>query len=225
MTERVRSLPEGFPLIKCSKAVRRIPDGFAVLIGKDRSGDGNCYFAGRGFFSRARTRMTCNWVTRWLGRSDAFSPYQAGISVSCLVYHDLPALDDFWHESPRKCAETPRQRKKLPGTPAKNRKPSGLRLPDGFLLYRKIWEWRIFSLLFSTCIIPPMAEKAEPFCTKTLKMTRIVPKSRKTRLQRACTGAKKGLLHCAVQQSLRGYKGLLTVSGLSRASGISSRCG
>lgn len=42
------------------------------------------------------------------GRSDAFSPYQFGSSVSCLVYHVLPALDDFGHESPRKCAETTR---------------------------------------------------------------------------------------------------------------------
>lgn len=60
-------------------------------------------------FSRARTRMTCDLVTRLQGRNDAFSPYQAGSSVSCLVYHFLPALDGFGHESPRKCAETPRR--------------------------------------------------------------------------------------------------------------------
>ena len=35
---------------------------------------------------------------------------------------------------------------------------------------------------------------------------------------------KKGLLHSAVQQSLRGYKGL-RVSGLSRAADRSSKCG
>ena len=35
---------------------------------------------------------------------------------------------------------------------------------------------------------------------------------------------KKGLLHNAVQQSLRGYKGL-RVSGLSRAADRSSKCG
>ena len=85
-----------------------MPDGLAALIGKDRSGDSNYYFAAAGF-SRARTRMTCNLVTRLRGRNDAFSPYQAGSSVSCLVYHFLPALDDFRHESPRKCAETPRR--------------------------------------------------------------------------------------------------------------------
>ena len=100
-----------------------------MLIGKDRSGDGNCYFAGRSFFSRARTRMTCNSVTRWRGLNDAFSPYQAGSSVSCLVYHDLPALDDFWHESPRKCAETPRQPKNCRTHPQKteNRPACGYR--------------------------------------------------------------------------------------------------
>lgn len=35
-------------------------------------------FAGRGFFSRARTRMTDAPVTRLTGRNDAFSPYQEG---------------------------------------------------------------------------------------------------------------------------------------------------
>ena len=35
---------------------------------------------------------------------------------------------------------------------------------------------------------------------------------------------KKGLLHSAVQQSLRGYKGL-RVSGLNRAAGRFSKCG
>lgn len=82
-----------------------------------------------------------------------------------------------------------------------------------------------FQLAFQHLYYTTNGGKAEPFCTKTLKMTRIVPKSRKTRLQRACTGAKKGLLHHAVQQSLRGYKGSLPVSGLSRASGSSSKYG
>ena len=31
--------------------------------------------------------------------------------MSCLVYHDLPVLDDFRHESTRKCVETTRRRK------------------------------------------------------------------------------------------------------------------
>ena len=35
-------------------------------------------FAGRGFFSRARTRMTDAPGTRLTGRNDAFSPYQEG---------------------------------------------------------------------------------------------------------------------------------------------------
>ena len=55
-----------------------MPDGLAALIGKDRSGDVNCYFAVAGFFSRARTRMTCNLATRLQGRNDAFRPYQEG---------------------------------------------------------------------------------------------------------------------------------------------------
>ena len=42
--------------------------------------------------------------------------------------------------------------------------------------------------------------------------------------QNASHQRKKGLLHSAVQQSLRGYKGL-RVSGLSRAADRSSKCG
>ena len=108
------------PPTQRNKAVRRMPDGLVALIGKDRSGDGNCYFAVAGF-SRARTRMTCNLTTRLQGRNDAFCPYQAGSSVSCLVYHFLPALDDFRHESPRKCAETPRKRKNCGAHPQKQK--------------------------------------------------------------------------------------------------------
>ena len=72
-----------------------MPDGLVVLIGKDRSGDVNCYFARPSFFSWFQARMTRALVTRLQGRNDAFSPYQEGSSVSCLVYHFLPALDDF----------------------------------------------------------------------------------------------------------------------------------
>ena len=59
-------LTEGVPL-KCSKAVRHSPDGLAALIGKDRSGDGNGYFARPSFFSRFKARMTCTLVTRLPG--------------------------------------------------------------------------------------------------------------------------------------------------------------
>ena len=52
---------------KRSKAVRHSPDGLAALIGKDRSGDGNCYFARPSFFSRFHARMTCTLVTRLPG--------------------------------------------------------------------------------------------------------------------------------------------------------------
>lgn len=49
--------------------------------------------------------------------------------MSCLVYHFLPALDDFRHESPRKCAETPRKRKNCGAHPQKteNRPACGYR--------------------------------------------------------------------------------------------------
>ena len=60
MTERVRSP-------KSNKAVRHSPDGLAALIGKDRSGDGNCYFARPSFFSWFHARMTCTLVTRLPG--------------------------------------------------------------------------------------------------------------------------------------------------------------
>ena len=80
-----------------------------MLIGKDRSGDGNCYFARPSFFSCVHARMTCTLVTRLCGVKTP-SPLSA-CNVLCLypVYHVLPALDDFGHESPRKCAETPRR--------------------------------------------------------------------------------------------------------------------
>ena len=55
------------PPTQRSKAVRRMPDGLAALIGKDRSGDGNCYFARPSFFSRFHARMTCTLVTRLPG--------------------------------------------------------------------------------------------------------------------------------------------------------------
>ena len=140
-----------------------MPDGLAALIGKDRSGDVNCYFAVTGFFSRARTRMACNWSHACRGAMMPFAPIRKGGSVSCLVYHFLPALDDFKHESPRKCAETPRKRKNCRGTPAKNRKPPGLRLPDGFLLYRNYGNGIFSECFLCTCIIPPMAEKQSLF--------------------------------------------------------------
>ena len=49
--------------------------------------------------------------------------------MSCLVYHDLPALDDFRHESTRKCAETTRRRKSSRTHPqkAENRPACGYR--------------------------------------------------------------------------------------------------
>ena len=162
-----------------------MPDGFAVLIGKDRSGDGNCYFARPSFFSCVHARMTCTLVTRLYGVKTP-SPLPA-CNVLCLypVYHVLPALDDFGHESPRKCAETPR-------APAKNRKPSGLRLPDGFLLYGKIWKWRIFRVCLCLCIIPLTAAKVELFCVNNYKnISNRVQKAQKA-LAAGLYGRKKG---------------------------------
>ena len=84
MTERVCSP-------KSSKAVRHSPDGLAALIGKDRSGDGNCYFARPSFFSRFHARMTCTLVTRlpgvkapspMSGSSPASTAQRAALAVS-----------------------------------------------------------------------------------------------------------------------------------------------
>lgn len=95
------------------------------------------------------------------------APIRKGGSVSCLVYHDLPVLDDFRHESTRKCAETTRRRKSSRTHPqkAENRPACGYRTV--FCLYRKIWEWRAFRVHLCPCIIPPAAEKVECFCTKS----------------------------------------------------------
>ena len=74
-----------------SKAVRHSPDGLAALIGKDRSGDGNCYFAKPSFFSRFHARMTCTLVTRlpgvkapspMSGSSPASTAQRAALAVS-----------------------------------------------------------------------------------------------------------------------------------------------
>ena len=74
-----------------SKAVRYSPDGLAALIGKDRSGDGNCYFARPSFFSRFHARMTCTLVTRlpgvkapspMSGSSPASTAQRAALAVS-----------------------------------------------------------------------------------------------------------------------------------------------
>ena len=84
MTERVCSP-------KSSKAVRHSPDGLAALIGKDRSGDGNCYFARPSFFSWFHARMTCTLVTRLpgvktpsplSGSSPASTAQRAALAVS-----------------------------------------------------------------------------------------------------------------------------------------------
>ena len=151
------------------------------------------------------------------------APIRKGGSVSCLVYHDLPVLDDFRHESTRKCAETTRRRKSSRTHPqkAENRPACGYRTV--FCLYRKIWEWRAFRVHLCPCIIPPAAEKVECFCTRSPIMAQNAFYRAASR-QKTPVNAKKGLLHSAVQQSLRGYKGL-RVSGLSRAADRSSKCG
>ena len=85
-----QALTEGVPP-SCSKAVRRMPGGLAALIGKDRSGDGNGYFARPSFFSRFRARMTCTLVTRlpgikapspMSGSSPASTAQRAALAVS-----------------------------------------------------------------------------------------------------------------------------------------------
>ena len=101
------------PPTQHSKAVRRMPDGLVALIGKDRSGDGSCYFARPSFFSRFHARMTCTLVTRLCGQEYP-RPCQPAMLCLYSVYHNLPALDGFGHESPRKCAETPRKKPKKP---------------------------------------------------------------------------------------------------------------
>ena len=51
-----------------------------------------------------------------------------------------------------------------PDAPAKNRKPPGLRLPDGFLLYRNYGNGILNRVLLYAHSIPRMAAKMEHFC-------------------------------------------------------------
>ena len=51
-----------------------------------------------------------------------------------------------------------------PHAPAKNRKPPGLRLPDGFLLYRNYGNGILNRALLCACSIPRTAAKMEQFC-------------------------------------------------------------
>lgn len=51
-----------------------------------------------------------------------------------------------------------------PHAPAKNRKPPGLRLPDGFLLYRNYGNGILNRALLCACSIPRTAAKVEQFC-------------------------------------------------------------
>ena len=152
-----------------------------------------------------------------------FAPIRKGGSVSCLVYHFLPALDDFKHESPRKCAETPRKRKNCRGTPAKteNRPACGYRTVFCSI---GIMGMAYFQSASSAPALYHQWRKSRAFLhkfpkndTKCFLPGGIAAKNARQR--------KKGLLHCAVQQSLRGYKGSLPVSRLSRASGSFSKCG
>ena len=54
----------------------------------------------------ARTML----MSRFCIRSSPFqAPFQAGRFLLYPVYHVLPSLDGFGHESPRKCAETTRR--------------------------------------------------------------------------------------------------------------------
>lgn len=76
---------------QCSKAVRHSPDGLAALIGKDRSGDGNCYFARPSFFSRFHARMTCTLVTRLPGKNT-----RAPVSLQCYVCIQCTTIYPLW---------------------------------------------------------------------------------------------------------------------------------
>ena len=180
---------------QCSKAVRHSPDGLAALIGKDRSGDGNCYFARPSFFSWFHARMTCTLVTRLCGQEYP-RPCQPAMLCLYSVYHNLSALDGFGHESPRKCAETTRCTTRT----RKNRKPPGLRLPDGFLLYRNYGN-DIFSECFSApALYHPWRKKESRFARILQKWLEMPFTGRNCGRKRPPT-QKRGLPHSAVRQS------------------------
>ena len=152
-----------------------------------------------------------------------FAPIRKGGSVSCLVYHFLPALDAFRHESPRKCAETPRKCKSCRAHPQKQ-KTARLAVTGRFSASIGIMRMAYFQSASSAPALYHQRRKSRAFLhefpkndTKCLLPGGIAAENARQR--------KMGLLHHTVQQSLRGYKGSLPVSGLSRASGSSSKCG
>lgn len=144
---------------QCSKAVRHSPDGLAALIGKDRSGDGNCYFARPSFFSRFHARMTCTLVTRLPGKNT-----RAPVSLQCYVCIQCTTICPLWTVLGTNRPANALKRPGAPDAPAKNRKPPGLRLPDGFLLYRNYGNGILNRALLCTCSIPRTAAKVEQFC-------------------------------------------------------------
>ena len=117
--------------------------------------------AGSGIAVSAMLSARTMLMSRFCIRSSPFqSPFQAGRFLLYPVYHVLPALDGFGHESPRKCAETTRCTTRT----RKNRKPPGLRLPDGFLLYRNYGNGILNRALLCACSIPRTAAKVVHFC-------------------------------------------------------------
>ena len=147
------------PPTQRSKAVRRMPDGLAALIGKDRSGDGNCYFARPSFFSRFHARMTCTLVTRLPGKNT-----RAPVSLQCYVCIQCTTIYPLWTVLGMNRPANALKRPGAPHAPAKNRKPPGLRLPDGFLLYRNYGNGILNRVLLCACSIPRTAAKVEQFC-------------------------------------------------------------
>ena len=153
-----------------------------------------------------------------------FAPIRKGGSVSCLVYHFLPVLEAFRHESPRKCAETPRKRKKCRGHPRKKQKTARLAVTGRFSASIGIMGMAYFQSASSAPALYHQWRKSRAFLHEFPKNDTKCLLPGGIAAENACQ-RKKGLLHSAVQQSLRGYKGSLPVSGLSRASGSSSKCG
>ena len=120
--------------------------------------------------------------------------------MSCLVYHDLPVLDDFRHESTRKCAETTRRRKSSRTHPqkAENRPACGYRTVfcSIGIMGMAYFQSASLHLHYTT-----NGGKVEPFCTNPPKMARNAFYRVELR-QKTPANAKKGLPHSAVRQPL-----------------------
>ena len=57
----------------------------------------------------------------------------------------------------------------VPGAPVKNRKPPGLRLPDGSLFYRKYWGWRFAEHGSAPVVYHARRQKWSAFARNPLK--------------------------------------------------------